>query len=551
MTLAKPALKVTTYKSNKDVKFKKIDSIYLEHFRSFKNRSLILGENITLISGKNGTMKSSVLGLIAHPFSSPNKAQDMYGKALKTSMKDVFRLSLEKDTDKYTYYLKATTNDNIEFSEFIKVYPMKSENRHRITVSGNEKNQGNFYLNTAYINLKRLYPIIDTNAKVTELQYLTDEDKKHITEAYYKIMTRESFSDFDCISDTKDKNTFGPKNSSYDFNTISSGEDNLGNILVKMLAFEKNRFSEDSLNGIFCIDEIEASLHPVALTNLFDYLLTWSKENKIQLVATTHSLYLIQHALNKKDSLKNKERIALNIISTAGVGADENYKILNNPNYRFAYKELTLNALAPMSAAKINILCEDDTAKLFIQRLITKREINSQLEFIHNLDGNLRNTGTTYTYLSNIAKNAANLFKDNAIFLVDPDVDDKEIQKATKAGSAIFKLPTLYKNTDGSGCCIEIALIKYIGSLDGSNSFFSEKEKAYFLDSFNHFNINPQKEFSPKSAKKWVQQNKFDFNKALNMYSKINNPIFCEFKNKLLISINSKRKNFGLPPLAF
>lgn len=70
MTLEKTA-KECGYKTNKEVKFKKINSIFIKNFRTLKDREIILGSNITLISGKNGTMKSSILGLIAHPFSSP------------------------------------------------------------------------------------------------------------------------------------------------------------------------------------------------------------------------------------------------------------------------------------------------------------------------------------------------------------------------------------------------------------------------------------------------------------------------------------------------
>lgn len=44
--------KKSGYESNKDVKFKKIDSIYIEKFRTIEDRTIILGENITLISGK-------------------------------------------------------------------------------------------------------------------------------------------------------------------------------------------------------------------------------------------------------------------------------------------------------------------------------------------------------------------------------------------------------------------------------------------------------------------------------------------------------------------
>ncbi|MBF7097608.1 AAA family ATPase [Alkalibacter mobilis] len=54
------------YANNKDVIFDRLDSIYIEKFRSMEDRELRLGKNITLIAGKNGTMKSSLLGMIAH-----------------------------------------------------------------------------------------------------------------------------------------------------------------------------------------------------------------------------------------------------------------------------------------------------------------------------------------------------------------------------------------------------------------------------------------------------------------------------------------------------
>lgn len=93
------------YLNNKDVKFKYITELYIQKFRSLKDRTLQLGKYITVITGKNGTMKSSLLGLIAHPFSSPNNAKDLYGKPLKTDMRTVFRLSLEKDTEEYIYII--------------------------------------------------------------------------------------------------------------------------------------------------------------------------------------------------------------------------------------------------------------------------------------------------------------------------------------------------------------------------------------------------------------------------------------------------------------
>lgn len=126
------------YENNKDVIFKYITGIHIDRFRSLSNRDIKLGKYLTLLTGKNGTMKSSILGLIAHPFSSPNNAKDMYGKELKTTYQDVFRLSLSKDRDEYIYYINGITNKDEFISEPVRMYLRDKENRHRVTVGRNK-----------------------------------------------------------------------------------------------------------------------------------------------------------------------------------------------------------------------------------------------------------------------------------------------------------------------------------------------------------------------------------------------------------------------------
>lgn len=111
------------YDNYKEIKIKRINGIYIQHFRSLSDKKIPLGNYMTILSGKNGTMKSSILGLIAHPFSSPNDAKDCFQNELKTDMRDVFSLSLEKDNQKYLYSINITTTDDITFSEPIRVYP--------------------------------------------------------------------------------------------------------------------------------------------------------------------------------------------------------------------------------------------------------------------------------------------------------------------------------------------------------------------------------------------------------------------------------------------
>ena len=553
MELKMPATE-SGYSSNKDVKFKKIDSIFIENFRTLKNRTILLGDNITLITGKNGTMKSSILGLLAHPFSSPNKAKDIFGKDLKTSMNQVFRMSLEKDKEKYQYYLNATSDTGIQFSEPIRMYISAKDRRHRVTVGkDNQSNLGNFNLNTSYINLKRLFPIIETTASVITNYAFTRNERKWISDAYQDIMTRDAFTEFDCISDYKEKNTLGPKNASYDFNSISSGEDNLGNILMKMLAFEKNKNCDGCLQGIFCIDEIEASLHPVALTNLFEFLMNWSEKNKIQIVATTHSLYLIDYALKYQNRNKvYKEKICLNIISTAQVGDDQNYRILNNPTYKDAYKELTLKNPEDFPLYKVNILCEDDIAVTLIKRIIKSSKITSNIDFISNVSGS---TGTPSTGLIALGKNGPKLLEDSIIIL-DPDVNPADIKHVQDRNVDVLIIPDQLNqsNPKQAGLAIEKMIIKFVCNLDGANPIFANEEKIAILNSFHHFSIY-ENQITPsdniQKYKNWQENNKTKFNSFLTIYVKENPNLFDAFKENLLNMLNEKRSLKGLPLLSY
>lgn len=110
-------------------------------------------------------------------------------------MRDVFFLSLEKDNIQYNYSLIAETSEGEQFEEPIRVYPRqnKKESRHRVTVGkDNQAGLGNFLLNTAYVNLKRLYPIVETDAIREE----AEEDlelQKFVADGYSRILQKEAF----------------------------------------------------------------------------------------------------------------------------------------------------------------------------------------------------------------------------------------------------------------------------------------------------------------------------------------------------------------------
>ncbi|WP_455129252.1 AAA family ATPase [Pseudoramibacter alactolyticus] len=549
------------FSTNKDVAFKSIDAISIDSFRSLKNKKLPLGENITLISGKNGTMKSTLLGLIAHPFSSPNNAKDLYGKDLKTDMREVFKLSPEKDKEIYRYNLEATgilNGELIPFSEPIRVYPR--DNRHRVTVGkDNSRGLGNFSLNTCYVNLKRLFPIIDTTAKNVGNSFnLSSEYREFLYKGYLRILQRESFNNAVPISDQKEKYTFGPNHDQYyDYNSISSGEDNLGNILLKLWAFMKHPIHPQNnqtechkcLNGIFCIDEIEAGLHPVAQEKLFDFLLSWSQKYNVQIVATTHSLYLIQYALKIQLMNNNDKKIYVNMISTNGVSKN-NYNFIVNPDYNTAYKELTFKNTNDFNDLyKVSVLCEDEMAKKFISTLMG-RKITRHIEFIYGITGDPDNPGTSANSLNALIKNGQKLIKD-CIVIYDADQNIEKIKKRFPQ-QAILKLPI------ESDLPVEKAIVLYIYNLPGDDQFFTiktKKEKGYYISSFADQNILHLKDIefvknsNVKPYKFWADQHKKMFNSALNLMIKSNENLYTKFKNDLITYINKILSEKSLPAI--
>lgn len=526
------------YESNKEVKFRKYNGIYIKNFRSLKNCYIKLGSNLTVLSGKNGTMKSALLGLIAHPFNSPNDAKDLVGTPLKTTISNVFKMSKIFDNQKYEYYLDLVDIDGNPIHEYVSMYYVKNiltkePERLRVVVGRKRgKGDGNFNLNTAYINFKRLFPIIDTDSVEKTENNMLQEDKDFIKNAYLKIFQKTDYDNATLVSDDMNKETFAPSNSNYNFEAISSGEDNLGHILLKMLAFKNYCQGRDSLQGVFCIDEVEASLHPIAQDNLIDFLFDFSKKYNIQIVVTTHSLSLINHVIEKQNLMNNgKDKICLNMISTRFTDNGA-YNIITNPDYNQAYTELTLKGKSSSAREKIFVILEDDVEKQLFNLVIRKREAKKYMKRISNLTNFSK--GNSFTFLSKLAKNAEELLK-NAIIIFDADVKENLDNYRT----SVYKMPSLY------GLCLEAEIIKYIVELPGDANLFREcnKEKQSFINDFAQKDITNFEisflERNSKRCKNWKDSDK-NFLKYVRIYVKENRNIFDPFEKSIYKDINEK-----------
>lgn len=563
-------------KDNKKIIINSVDMLKLDNFRHFKDKTISLGKNITVIFGENGTSKSTLMGLIAHPFRTNIK--DILGNKMETKFSDVFKLSLEHD-ENYLYHLYFSIKDNKKINIPVDIKRRKNEKRFRIIPSGNSEGDGFFSLPTVYSSLSRLYPLVKTRTKDDSkeeniIQY-NDDDKKFIASAYKNILLSEDFNEISPIEGSAEKNNYikvpkisiGPTNTYYDKTSISSGEDNLGNLINTMISFNRITKDDDSLTGIWAIDEFEASLHPSVQLNLFNFLLDWSKKHRVQIILTTHSLYLLQNILLFNDEL-SEGNIVVNEIENLWSG--KSLKIVKNPPYSATYKQLTLkdsNETAQhnniIDNIPINILCEDDVAANFLKKIFYRKndnkEIFNRINYQFNMTENT-NKNTSFISLKRLAKDFTQIVKDaNGIIIADADVnnDDKISFDRYFITPSLFKLP------------IEAELFGWILTLDDSDLFFRDRVKIpkkiwlknalqkdsrlpLTFESFKRF-IESYKDNEAKKTiipfKNWYNYlTKTEQSKIIISYinAKGNFDLFMQFREKIISCIKKIYSEIGL-----
>ncbi|PCI92821.1 MAG: hypothetical protein COB15_17240, partial [Flavobacteriales bacterium] len=75
----------------------KLKKLHLENFRHCEKTVIEFGNRITVISGQNGTGKSSVLGWIAQLCDFKNRFKRLNGEYFKEDFSKVFRFCPDKD----------------------------------------------------------------------------------------------------------------------------------------------------------------------------------------------------------------------------------------------------------------------------------------------------------------------------------------------------------------------------------------------------------------------------------------------------------------------
>ena len=180
----------------------------------------------------------------------------------------------------------------------------------------------------------------------------------------YKKFTNYSiqYSSAQQMGNVKTRTEFDCSKDGIDSNTISAGEDNLLILLTALVSLKyyyENIDSRNFVESVLLIDEIDATLHPAYQLKLLNLFREYSKQYKIQIVFTTHSLSLLESMLDKKD---NVIYLLDNISNVILMEEPDIYKL-----------KMHLQSLTEEDIYKdrvIPVFSEDDEARFLIRMLL-------------------------------------------------------------------------------------------------------------------------------------------------------------------------------------
>lgn len=477
-----------------------IEKIYVEQFRGFRKTSFKLGKYITLIAGQNGTQKSTLLGILTQTFTIPRKNHPfstetpLTGGSYRSAFQEKFRLSPTMDvagTHLWTLYFEDKTihpdideNGGFTIESIARNDKDKNETSIRFWQKG-KRDAGSGYVQVPviFLSLNRLIPIAEAGSIVEKDVQLTAEEQEWFSENYNQILI--SNDKFESISylESKNKNTLGVTTDHYDWNSNSAGQDNLGRILLSVISFKrlKDNFPKDYNGGILAIDEVDATLYPASQLKLLDLLSGICAKFNIQVIATTHSLQLLEHANSLN---QNKNRIGqINTVFLKKL--DNEITVEENPSFISIVNNLRVIISGKKEKNKIPVYTEDKEGMHFAKAILGR---GYDLEFIDVAlgCGNLIQLGKTKVPC---------FTNPNAIVILDGD-----------AKGALNK--TRLKNyiTLPGRLNPESLLADFLSNLSDSSPFWSEKVEGYSKQvCFKDYKLDKIKS-SRVIAKKWYRQ---------------------------------------------
>lgn len=382
----------------------KINKLHIKKFRALNDISIEIGDHLTLICGKNGTSKSSILGITAQIFSFDKdyvlsekiQFETIVKDNFKSDYRDHFRFSnkydvsgsLEVDFEIYDAYTKSTQAAELRMvtrsmgettDEDGSALPAETSQRTVVRKNNSipklKNTSRNFTHPVVYLSLERLLPIPKRgNYNPVNFEYL-----EKVRDEFIKLNNR--------ILNKSSNNSTGTSGSvksavvhsdNYDQDSVSSGEDNTGKIISSLLSFKKLKEEYKNYHGgVLLIDEADAALFPAAQIELINVLAEYCKELDIQVIITSHSPTMIEHVHSLSQQYRKRFKT---IYLSDSYGKVARMEDVSWTDIQADLLTKTIKISKNLSLPKINTYFEDKEAFDFFNAIIfrhkTKKILN-------------------------------------------------------------------------------------------------------------------------------------------------------------------------------
>ena len=502
-----------------------IEKVYIKKFRSFEDTEIAFNRPVNAIIGRNGTLKTTLLGILAQPFSleTGHMSEEeplIGGKKFNSRMSDKFKFSRTFDLPGEHQWTLTINPEVYPKKEFTCLSEERKEN-HSIrfwSTEGRKKGMNFIQCPVIYLSMKRLLPIGEEKRIQIYSSNLTVAEKALYTEWHNQILIcGDHIKDVSSVKSIN-KFTLGPLTSYSDALTISAGQDNVGRIILAVLSMKrlKDKFADEFKGGIIFIDELESTLYPAAQEKLIEFMYKTAYEYKLQYFFTTHSMSAITFLKTGKYHERSKLIYLQKIANKIKVTEDPSLKDIEN--------NLNVAAGRKGTGVKLKVYCEDKIGIMFAKAFLPTH-IKKQVEFVSGMD-------LSWTIYKTLYEHKVPEFL-NDIIVLDGDVrksdsgwkryprDKNILFLPTKMApermiyEALYELPDIHPFWDNnlSGYSRDVCFRDYQGHLDNIDDI-----KAWFTK---------QKPFAGKAylkfIKVWSQKHGEDIETFINDFVKAYN----------------------------
>ena len=400
-----------------------------------------------------------------------------------------------------------------------------------------KKTEAKFDYPVLYLGLSRLFPLgesKDSSISTRSIAFKSEAHKQWFIGHYTSILSmQEDLTQVTnySIGETDKKSGIGVNTEQYDYLTNSSGQDNLGQILLAILSFKKLREDQGEQwhGGMLLIDEIDATLHPAAQSKLITLFLQEARDNGFQIVVTTHSLSFLRDICAKTAYNNHDDKVNNNVELYYLTNANRRLEIKRNTPFTEIESDLMVNSIV-QNSNKIKLYSEDAEARWFLSHIV-----NEYLPYVDVLDVTIGCSELINLYKADIQ------YFGNVLLVFDGDVTESQLNKIPsqmrKNLGNILLLP--------GGKRPEEVIYNYLLSLDSEHEFWSggAQRVGFTWDYFREHgptSADYRQETERERYKKWFMAHVqyFESLRLMDYWIRDNVQLVSEFKDNFKQSHN-------------